>query len=612
MAIAPPSAADPAREAAKIERINELSGLARTAWFALLAPIAFVAVTLLSIGHADLLLDNRQIKLPLVSVDVPTRLFLTLAPVALTVLYVNLHLYLTKLWHAFRDAPKDELGWRLADQIRPWLVNDYALTLKEGCRPRDSGRAFLRNVLTLATCWWAAPAVLAWAWCKSLLMRDPWVSLPILACIAVVLFVGAHGWLAARRELWEKHKPGRFFNAATATIAVLTGFGVYVTLASVRPGLPASGVLVHALDVSGENLAGASARLEPFAFQREAYRQKWCAALKHPLPLDICAKPPSGSALAANVLIAEQQRYCIENRLAPGLVGYRKCRDFFAAVDRRFDEDWLEVRRQALSGVARIDLDAMRLPRLAARGADLTRASLEGADLSRAAMPDVILEGAALRGATLSGAQVYRANLALADATEVRAAEVNLEAATLVGTALRRADLRGAILRGANLTNADLSGADLTGADLRWAGLSRATLDGAVLAGARLEGATGLSEEQLRLAVGTEETEFGVSAVIDREGRFPAGSLMVPSCWVETPRPLASLSSAEGAAKDRFDTVYAPFACDGSGPRPVGKSVGAPRVLPEGNADPRVASLPEWPPGKGRAEPIPAIPGQAR
>ena len=72
--------------ASRIKRIDDISSPARTAWFTLLGVLAFVAVTLLSITHADILLDARMIALPLVGVSVPTNLFLLLSPIVLTVL----------------------------------------------------------------------------------------------------------------------------------------------------------------------------------------------------------------------------------------------------------------------------------------------------------------------------------------------------------------------------------------------------------------------------------------------------------------------------------------------------------------------------------------------
>ena len=89
------------------KQIDDLSALARAAWLSLLGVLAFMAVTLLSITHADVLLNSRKIELPIVQIEVPTRLFLYLAPIVVTVLFVNLHMYLARLWQAFNEAPTD-------------------------------------------------------------------------------------------------------------------------------------------------------------------------------------------------------------------------------------------------------------------------------------------------------------------------------------------------------------------------------------------------------------------------------------------------------------------------------------------------------------------------
>ena len=176
-----------------------------------------MAVTLLSISHADVLLGSRMINLPIVAIDVPTTLFLVLAPIVVAALYVNLHLYLGKLLHAFYHAPADvPKKWRLADQIAPSLINDYALTLKDGCRPRG-GSGLLRCLVTVVTVWLAAPAVMLWAWYTSLLARDWLVAGPILAALAVMLVVGTETWLYARRKLAVQAEPAESSGPVHAT-----------------------------------------------------------------------------------------------------------------------------------------------------------------------------------------------------------------------------------------------------------------------------------------------------------------------------------------------------------------------------------------------------------
>ena len=64
-----------------ITRINELSQLARQAWFTQLAFLAFIGVTLLSVQDADLLVLSRKTQLPMVGIDIPIRWFLVFAPI---------------------------------------------------------------------------------------------------------------------------------------------------------------------------------------------------------------------------------------------------------------------------------------------------------------------------------------------------------------------------------------------------------------------------------------------------------------------------------------------------------------------------------------------------
>ena len=57
----------------QIKRINEISLMARTTWFGLLAYLAFVGVTLLGVEDADFFVPSRQTQLPLVNVSDPDR-----------------------------------------------------------------------------------------------------------------------------------------------------------------------------------------------------------------------------------------------------------------------------------------------------------------------------------------------------------------------------------------------------------------------------------------------------------------------------------------------------------------------------------------------------------
>jgi len=110
---------------AQIDRINELSGLARTAWFSLLGYLVFVGITLLGVKDADFFVPTRQTDLPLVGVQIPTASFFWIAPVLGAALYTYLHLFLIKLWDAHAEARTTD-----ADATHHWLVGDWSATIR--------------------------------------------------------------------------------------------------------------------------------------------------------------------------------------------------------------------------------------------------------------------------------------------------------------------------------------------------------------------------------------------------------------------------------------------------------------------------------------------------
>jgi uncharacterized protein YjbI with pentapeptide repeats len=536
---------------ARIKRIDEISSPARTAWFTLLGVLAFVAVTLLSITHADILLDSRMIALPVVGVSVPTNLFLVLTPVVLTVLYANLHLYLLKLWLAFRRAPTDaELGegHSLADHVQPWLVNDYALTLKNGTTPGDHHRTLLRNVITLFTVWWAPLGVLAWMWYVALLTRDLRVILVILACIVVSALVGLHSWLRAHR--WLAERRGRAASFVThATLAGLAAFGLVASwdgtlsaeedsLVDRLPGLP------HQLRLDREDLVGGSA--QGASIQRAEFRRTWCALAE--LPNALCGTVPAATPYETNRVILDLRSYCRRELGIEGARLVQRCDGHFLDLDAKFDAAWAEARREKLAALPRLDLSRRNLAGASAEDVNLTAARLEFADLSGARLPRGRLEGAALKGADLSGAAAFYANLAYADLTWATLDGANLESARLQGASLRGARLQGANLNHANLVAADLTNADLRGARLRFARLHRADLSGALIAGADLTEATGLTQGQLDAAIGDDATKLTKPRVV-----LPRPLVIVPSdrpvlspfhvstCWPGEPGDLSEL-----------------------------------------------------------------------
>ena len=176
-----------------------------------------------------------------------------------------------KLWQAFRRAPTDaELGDDrcLADSVQPWLVNDYALTLKNGTTPGDHHRTLLRNVITLFTVWWAPLVVLGWMWYVALLTRDLRVILVILACVVVCALVGLHSWLRAHR--WLRAAAAAAASRSSPTPPSRRSRSSASSRAGTRRGAPADDSLVdrlpglpHKLRLDREDLVGGSVQAPP-------------------------------------------------------------------------------------------------------------------------------------------------------------------------------------------------------------------------------------------------------------------------------------------------------------------------------------------------------------
>jgi uncharacterized protein YjbI with pentapeptide repeats len=511
-----------------IQRVNELSALARGAWFSLLTALAFIAVTLLSIDDGELVANRRTIDLPVIGSAVPSSHFLFLSAFLVTILYLNLHLYLTKLWQAFQYAPQDPEASgllaatggtrpggsgteaRLADRVEPWLVNDYALSRKRGTRPRDHGRAWLRAALTVVTVWLAGPAVLVAIWIKVLHLREWGWSAVVLALVCATLLIGIHSLLEAearlRHDIDRSSDPAgarRFARYNRRAFAAVGAVAVAAFLLTTRTPGPEMAQLRPALDIDNEIIAALPGGWQDGDSARESFRAVWCS-LRGDVPGELCAVIPAETEAETRALLRQRVAYCArEKRLGrPG------CAARFENLDRRFDAEWRAVRLDQLGRVPRIDLGGADLMGMSAEGAILVGADLHAADLRAARLPKAKLEGAQLIGANLGRVSAYYADLRFADLTSARAEPhsdaglgPNLEGARLEGAVLYGAALPRARLKRARLAAADLGEADLSGADLREAQLHRARLDGAILTGADLRGATGLTQAQLATAV---------------------------------------------------------------------------------------------------------------
>jgi uncharacterized protein YjbI with pentapeptide repeats len=185
----------------------------------------------------------------------------------------------------------------------------------------------------------------------------------------------------------------------------------------------------------------------------------------------------------------------------------------------------LDLSRTDLRGAY---LKDARLAGIILDGAHLEKAELDGAILKGGSFWAAHMEGANLQKAFLEGAVLWVAHLEKTNLTEaiLEMAELNtahmeeavlqrahLEKSDLSGAFLERADLSEAHLEKANLSRAHLENVLLYGAYLKRAKLKMAHLESAYLEGAHLEGtdllrATGLTRNQLSVAILDDKTRL--------------------------------------------------------------------------------------------------------
>ena len=580
----------PADPKAQIERINQVSAMARTSWIALLGYLAFVGVTLLGVEDADFFVPSRQTQLPLVNVSIPTASFFVFAPILAAALYVYLHIILLKLWDAIADLTDPTFEDQpIGDALVPWLANDWALSVRGGpFLPARPLRA-LGNLASFLLVWAAAPLALFFFWWWSMPAHRPWLSLLLAACFLIALATGitawrtAHAWLSGRRpppvghpplwtalrEVLKTRRPSRLrVLAAALGDAVRRNAGIwalglalaYVTL--LRTAWPtADEPPLARADVSGVEMVALPDGWRDWEAARTAFRETWCR--REGLDTSVCGPPPDpdpGAALPKQTL-HERGEWCGEHGFEEGA----SCDQAFGGLNARFDTYWREERRSAIDDLPGLDLEGRDLRSLEGQavtlvGANLREARLEGANLSFARLEGANLSFARLAGAFLSEARLEEASLILS----------RLEGANLVGARLEGANLGGARLTGAYLGATRLEGAFLSDARLEGAFLKLARLEGAFLGGARLTGAN-LSEAGLE---GANLSEARLDGADLREARLEGANLsearlegadlseadLRKSKWAGTSNPtllahFADLRGAQGLTQAQLDTM---------------------------------------------------------
>lgn len=559
-----PRMVDSGQEARFIARINALTSAGRTNWFGLLAYLVFAFITVLGVEDADFFIPERQTKLPIVGIEIPTEAFFFFAPILGAALYIYLHLYVRKVTAALCMAPARIKGdgpavsTPLERHITPWLLNDFVLRRRgDGAidrRPLDG----LASATAVALVWLAGPFVMAAMWIRSWPAHNEAITTLAGLCLAICLYTGWTSYIRLHRDLSGTREVTMFSDLVSDFMILFVAMGLLnLGWVKTESGVPYTRVGKQSASLTGSvsvffstipnlldpNWWGAltPARLAEVQFSalppnqadltaaRAAFRERWCK--RHGMDAKTCGPVPvPGRALFPNADILHDS-WCRERGIEPG----QACAAHVSSMDEAFTTEWTNLRISTLAALPKPDLREADL-----RGADLSNASLVGivlrhAQLQGANASGANMEGADLEGALLSGANLTAAQLDNVNFFQAQIQQTDFDFASLRGSSFVFAGLQGSSLslvelNGAKLMFADLMALDLTGTsmlDVEWARYAPLT---SALHGADLRRAPIAQETQAALS-----TTIGDARTLLPERTLDGSSPWVCTCWTNLP-----------------------------------------------------------------------------
>ncbi|MGH1578014.1 pentapeptide repeat-containing protein [Planktotalea sp.] len=441
---------------AQIEHINALTRNARSTWFALLAALVFVTITLMGVEHIDFYGVDRATKLPLVDVEVPTRYFFFAAPLLTAAIYCYFHLYLIRLWDALAEAEPKPNGMHLSTQITPWLISDAALHLRDDGaapkRPLETPARWLNFLLA----WGAGLVVLGFLWWQGMTARNIWMTLIAAFSLLAAAASAWISWCALYRRLKHKRPSHALTESATFTFGVPALACALLFVMQHRVIVPTkelnrklfetySIIPLAPVDLTSENIVEKPDGWLPEDLAREEFRVTWCKR------------------------------------------DWNDCAD--QEMPKAFKEEWKRRRSAAIDDLRKPDWSKINATRPDWRGAILNESFLSGANLAGAHLQNAVLSSAQLQNAYLDRAQLQNADLSWAQLQNAYLSWAQLQNAYLSWAQLQNAALFRAQLQNADLSRAQLQDANLSEAQLQDANLSRAQLQDANLRRAQLQGA---------------------------------------------------------------------------------------------------------------------------
>lgn len=436
-----------------IERIEAITKVARGNWFALIAALAFVGLTLLSARDIDFFDPSQRTELPAIGISVPITQFFTLAPIIIVLMYGFFHVYLIKLWAALLAAPALQDGTHLADRIPPWLISDFALTFRDALAPRDADRSKERRdldipaaIMTFVFTWVLGLVVVGAFWLRSLFVyrNDLAILSSSLLSIAILLSTTSLFSLIA---LCRQRAPSKGWALIPGYILV-TGV-ISISVSHMRGEITLSGP-----NFAGTQIVARSDEWVPYAQTEAELIQELCKDVQtcdefgrmRPLVFTKeveALRAPVVSSLAEPVVLAGHgfRSGNFSKAFWPNAAfwgsGLTEA-DFSSAIfeNAQFNRSsFIDVRF---------------------RSTNLQNANFSLAELVRTPFDSAHLQGANFSAASMAGFGIYRSNLQGADLRRMRTYQVTFEESDFRGADFSRSMIDGQhledIFSGANLS----------------------------------------------------------------------------------------------------------------------------------------------------------------
>jgi uncharacterized protein YjbI with pentapeptide repeats len=513
--------------------------------------MAYLAVTLGGVTHADLLLNNDT-TLPFVNVKVQLATFFVMAPLAFVLVHFSLllqHVMLSRKLGAFearvaKEEPSEDRGTQhIRDELHSYTFTQVASGKPKGAVVDMAQRLVVSLSLVVfplllltffqigflpyhsePITWWhrgmlALDAAVVWLLARHLARLDPISKFRLTdwwhatSRFKSTVVAGWHRALdRASSALVSPTSPGA--RLARPLFAGARRGGGFVIRSIAPTRLVIAGLILFSTCV-------ATLPDDPLDKATAWVARNWLPSLSEPLPY--CRDILDGSATPKGEKGSGQKNGSAKEGAKPeARAKYKKeCPKVTAATRRAFFAtaylfehagDVTSGKSDNLLGWSRnlivtdkdlVD-DDKKEGRLSLRGRGFRYATLDGSDLKHADFYGAKLAGARLtranlnaadfRMASLQGADFSEALLQGADFSRVHLQGVNLFAARLQGADFFEAHLQGAglfaaWLQGANLRMARLDGAFLAAANLQGADLTRAWLQAADLRDVKLQGA---------------------------------------------------------------------------------------------------------------------------